>query len=70
MDKYIEISEEEAKELYCKGDKVYITNRMKTMWKMPATYEFNSLVPAEQLFYRLLSSGGNETKFYKLVKVR
>lgn len=70
MDKYIEISEEEAKELYCNGDKVYITNRMKTMWKLPPTYEFNSLVPAEQLFYRLLSSGGDETKFYKMVRVR
>ena len=64
MDKYIEISEEEAKELYCKGDQVYFTSRTKTFWQLPASYEFASLVPAEQLFYRLISSG-EETKFYK-----
>lgn len=62
--KYIEITEAEAKEIYCKGGNVYISNINRSYWKIPASYEYGSHAPAEELFYRSCPKWEGENKFY------
>ena len=62
---YIEITREEAKEFYCKGDNVYICNDKREYWKLPVSYEYNSHAPVEELFNRSIPNYEGETKFYK-----
>lgn len=62
---YIEITETEAKELYCKGNDIYINNNSRKYWKLPASYEYSSRAPTEELFNRSIPVGEGETKFYK-----
>lgn len=59
------ISREEAKELYCKGDNVYICNDTRKYWKLPSSYEYGSNESAEELFNRSIPTNEGETKFYK-----
>lgn len=68
MNKYIEITKEEAKERYCYGNCIYIcTDDGKyEYWKMPASYDYGSHAPAEQLFYRSIPWG----KDWKKVEAR
>lgn len=63
--KYVEITEAEAKELYCKDEKVYICNDKRNYWKLPASYEYSSHAPAGDLFYRSIPKYEGNTKFYK-----
>lgn len=63
--KYIEITREEAKELYCKGNNVYICNNVRNYWKLPASYEYSSHAPIEELFNKSIPFGEGETRFYK-----
>lgn len=62
---YTEITREEAKELYCKGNNIYICNNSRKYWKLPASYEYGSHAPAEELFSRSIPFGEGETRFYK-----
>ena len=62
---YTEITREEAKNLYCKGNSIYICNNSRKYWKLPESYEYSSHAPAEELFNRSIPTGEGETKFYK-----
>lgn len=62
---YTEISKEDAKELYCKGDDVYICNDNRKYWKLPASYEYSSHAPASELFERSIPQYEGGIKFYK-----
>lgn len=64
-EKYIEITESEAKALYCKGEKVYICNDKRNFWKLPASYEYSSNASAEGLFYRSVPRCEGNVRFYK-----
>lgn len=59
---YIEITEAEAREIYCKGENVYITNEKRTLWKLPASYEYTSNAPAKELFYRSIPECEGKTE--------
>ena len=62
---YMEITREEAKEIYCKGNNVYICNDKQKYWKLPASYEYSSHAPISELFERSIPKYEGETKFYK-----
>ena len=64
---YMEITREEAKEIYCKGNNVYICNDKRKYWKLPASYEYkySSHAPISELFERSIPKYEGETKFYK-----
>lgn len=61
----MEITREEAKNMYCKGKNVYISTNNRTHWKLPASYEYGSHAPAEELFYRSIPQYEGKVKFYK-----
>ena len=61
----IEITEDEAKERYCKYLNVYVSTNERTHWKLPASYEYSSHAPVEDLFYRSIPRNEGEVKFYK-----
>lgn len=63
--KYTEISKEEAKELYRKGNNVYLCNNVRKYWKLPASYEYNSHATEDELFNRSIPLSEGEAKFYK-----
>ena len=52
MKNYIEITEVEAKEIYCKGGQIYTSDNGTDFFRVPCSYEYGSSAPAEQLFYR------------------
>lgn len=62
---YIEITKEEAKKLYCKSEKVYVTTNTRTHWKLPASGEYGSHAPAEELFYRSIPEYEGDVKFFR-----
>lgn len=62
---YMEITREEAKEIYCKGNNVYICNDKRKYWKLPVSYEYSSHAPISELFERSIPKYEGETKFYK-----
>lgn len=67
--KYVEISQEEAKKIYCNdGEYVYISNDRREYWKMPASYEYSSHAPVDELFYRGIPEYEGTNRFYKAVK--
>ena len=63
---YVEISKEEARELYCEGNNnVYICNNKRKYWKLPASYQYSSHAPVTELFERSIPKYEGDTKFYK-----
>ena len=62
---YIEITEAEAKEIYCKGGQIYITNNRRNFWRVPCSYEYGSSAPVEVLFKRSIPEYEGETKYFK-----
>ena len=68
MSKYIEITKDEAKEIYCHSyneyARVYLCNNQREFWKMPASYEYGSHASGSELFYRSIPWGEGETKFF------
>lgn len=62
---YTEISKEEAKELYCKGNNIYIRNDERKYWKLPASYEYSSHAPITELFERSIPQYEGDVKFYR-----
>lgn len=63
--KLIEITEAEAKEEYCNGRNVYVSNDKRNYWKIPSSYEYGSHAPAEELFNRSVPKYEGENTFYK-----
>ena len=63
---YIEITEAEAKEIYCKGGQIYITNNKRTFWRVPCTYEYGSHATSESLFKRSIPEYEGETKYFRV----
>lgn len=61
----IEITKEEAKELYCKGKSIFVNTNLRNQWKLPPSYAYSSHAPAEDLFYRSIPTGEGEVAFYK-----
>ena len=70
--KFVEITMEEAKMLYCNGKDVYITTsgtkawKGRTYWKLPASGEYASHAPVENLFHRGIPEYEGEVKFFKV----
>lgn len=62
---YTEISREDAKDLYCKENDVYICNDKRKYWKLPASYEYSSHAPTTELFERSVPRYEGDVKFYK-----
>lgn len=50
MKKYIEISKDEAIQLYCNGTDIFICDNQRQFWCLPKSYEYSSNEPAEKLF--------------------
>jgi len=67
--RYIKITEEEAKELYCHTEYVYLSTDKREHWQMPPSYHFASHAPAEDLFYRCVPEYEGDVEFFKAVKV-
>ena len=63
--KYTKISKEEAKELYCKNNDIYICSNKRKYWKLPASYEYSSHAPITELFERSVPKYEGDVKFYK-----
>lgn len=64
MNKYIEISKEKAKENYCDGKKIFISNNERNYWKMPSSSEYGSHASIEDLFYRGIPMYEGDNKFF------
>lgn len=62
--KYREVSKGDAKELYCKGNNIYICNNKRKYWKLPASYQYSSHAPISELFERSIPKYEGEIKFY------
>lgn len=60
------ITKDEAKQRYCKGEPVYVTTRHRTHWKLPASYEYSSHAPKEELFYRSIPDNEGEVRYYTI----
>lgn len=64
--KYIEITEKEAKTMYCKCENVYVSTDARSLWKLPASYEYGSHAPKEELFYRSIPEYEGKVAFFKV----
>lgn len=68
--RFVKITEAEAKELYCHGGNyVYVSTDKRKHWQMPPSYHFASHAPAEDLFYRAFPDYEGNVEFFKAVKV-
>lgn len=68
--RYVKITEEEAKELYCHGaNDVYLSTDKRQHWKMPPSYYYASHAPEEDLFYRTIPEWEGNVEFFKAIKV-
>ena len=63
---FMEISKDEAKELYCKYKDVYVDTDERTKWKLPPSREYASHAPIEELFYRGIPTYEGNVIFYKV----
>ena len=66
--KYTEITENEAKTLYCSSEKVYVSTNARKYWKLPASYEYGSHAPKEELFYRSIPECEGKVAFFKIAE--
>ena len=64
MSKYIEITETEAKEIYCSGNQIYVTTDQKELFKVPCSGDYGSHAPAEVLYYRSVPKNEGNVKFF------
>ena len=65
---YTEVTKEEANDLYCHGENIYISNDKRTYWKLPASHDYGSHAPASELFCRSIPLYEGETKFFVVIK--
>ncbi len=63
---YTLISTAMAKDLYCRGRSVYITTDKRSLFRLPASYEYGSHAPAEELFYRSIPDNEGEVRYYAI----
>ena len=68
-EKFIPITEIQAKCTYCACVPVFVTTEKRTYWELPAPYCYTSHAPAEELFYRSLPDYEGEIQFFKREKV-
>lgn len=61
---YTEITEIEAKEIYCKGLQIYVSTDKRDFVKNPCSGDYGSHAPAEQLFYRSIPKGEGDNRYY------
>ena len=59
-----QVTREKAQELYESGASVYVTNDMRSNWKMPASYEYSSHAPAKELFNRSEPKFEGENRYF------
>lgn len=59
-----EITEAEAKEIYCKGGQIYITNDKREFWRVPCSGEYGSHETTEQLYYRSIPKGEGQNRYF------
>lgn len=64
---YEEITQEEAKILYCNSLSIYVTTEQRDLWKLPPSYEYGSHAPIEDLFYRSVPQNEGQIRFYKQI---
>lgn len=62
--KYTEITEAEAKEIYCKGLQIYVSTYKRNFVRVPCSGEYGSHAPAEQLFYRSIPKGEGQNRYF------
>ena len=62
---YTEISQDEAKQLYIKCKKVYVSTNSRKYWQLPPASAYSSHAPASSLFYRSLPEYEGEITYYK-----
>ena len=62
--RFVEITKEKAKELYCKCEKVYVSTNERNNWKIPESREYGSHAPAEELFDSGIPKYEGEGKFF------
>ena len=65
-DKLVEITKEEAKTVYCNHKKVYVSTDEREFWKLPASGEYGSHAPIEELFYRGIPMYEGNVRFFKI----
>lgn len=61
---YIEITKSEARRAYCRHVPVYISTTYRIYWKLPASHEYASHAPIEELFERSIPKSEGKVKFY------
>ena len=61
---YKEITEVEAKEIYCNDRQIYITNDKRNLWRVPCSGEYGSHEPTEQLYYRSIPKGEGQNIYF------
>lgn len=64
--KYTEITENDAKIMYCNCENVYVSTDARNLWKLPASYEYTSHASAEELFYRSVPEYEGKVTFFKV----
>ena len=64
MEKYIEITELEAKGIYCGGEQIYITNDKREFFRVPCSGDYGSHAPAEVLYTRSVPTHEGKIKFF------
>lgn len=64
-DRFVEITKEEAKIAYCKSKRVYVSTDEREFWKLPASGEYGSHAPIEELFYRGIPMYEGNVRFFK-----
>ena len=66
--RYVEITKAEAKTVYCNCERVCISTDARELWKLPASYEYGSHAPVEELFYRSIPEHEGKVRFFKIDK--
>ena len=67
--RFVRITEEEAKNLYCNTENVYVSTNERKLWRLPPSYYYASHSSSENLFYRSIPEYEGTVEFFKAVKV-
>lgn len=67
--RFVKITEEEAKKLYCHTENVYVSTNKREHWRLPPSYHYASHASDESLFYRSIPEYEGTVEFFKAVKV-
>lgn len=67
--RFVKITEDEAKNLYCHTENVYVSTNKREYWQLPPSYYYASHASNESLFYRSIPEYEGTVEFFKAVKV-